>query len=80
MAGVFILNAIAVLFMLGGALSLTNATLGVGSICAACLFAIFARIAQAGAHHRAVLAALQRGETRPAATSAGAAASVSPAG
>src|SRR4051812_18020836 len=41
--------------ILGGLASLTNATLGVGSICGACWLAIVARLAQASAHHRDLL-------------------------
>ena len=35
-----------------GFLQLSNATLGVGILCSACLLAILARIAQAADHHK----------------------------
>jgi len=38
-----------------GALSLSNATMGVGFICLGCLAAVGARIAQASAHHTELL-------------------------
>ena len=38
-----------------GALSLSQATLGVGMIAIGCFLAIAARLAQAEVHHRAVL-------------------------
>jgi len=43
------------LVVLGGILSLTQATLGVGLIAIGCLLAILARLAQAEAQHRKTL-------------------------
>ena len=43
---------LATLVGLIGVGALTGATQGVGIVAAGCLLAIFARIAQAGAHHR----------------------------
>jgi hypothetical protein len=63
---------VSVLFLGGGILSLSQATLGVGSIAIACLFAIFARIAQAASHVDRLAAAISRPSTpapQPAAIS-----------
>lgn len=49
---VTVLIVLAVLGWIGGSLLLTQATYGVGALTAACLFAILARIAQAGEQHR----------------------------
>ena len=57
-AGAAALVCLSVVAMLGGLVSLSNATTGVGAICVACLFGIFARIAQAGAQHKQVVALL----------------------
>ena len=43
------------LVVLGGILSLTQATLGVGLIAIGCFLAILARLAQAEAQHRKIL-------------------------
>lgn len=47
-----VLVIIAILIAGAGAMSLTQATLGVGLICIGCLIAIFARIVQAAEHYR----------------------------
>jgi hypothetical protein len=39
-----------------GSLALTQATAGVGGICVGCFLAICARIAQASAHHKQLMA------------------------
>ena len=54
------LIALAVLVGLAGLLFLSNATTGVGVICFACLFAIFARIAQAEEQHKELKRLLDR--------------------
>lgn len=57
-----ILSALAAIV---GAASLSNATAGVGGLAFACLLAIFARIAQAGTQHAALMksvAALRSGD------------------
>lgn len=46
-----VLIILAVLAWGAGVMTLSNATLGVGAIATACLFGIFARIAQASAQH-----------------------------
>lgn len=51
-ASAMLFLVVAVLALFGGLLNLSNATAGVGGIAVACLFAIFARIAQAAAYHR----------------------------
>jgi membrane-bound ClpP family serine protease len=56
---VAILVLVAVLGLLVGVTSLSNATAGVGIIGAACLLAIFARIAQAGQQHDRLIKALK---------------------
>ena len=55
------LNIIALLCTFDGAISLTGATAGVGSICAGCLFAILARIAQARKQHAELVKLLGKG-------------------
>lgn len=45
----FVLLGLSIIALLIGALTLTQATQGVGAICIACWFAILARIAQASA-------------------------------
>lgn len=50
----------AVLLAIAGVLLLSQATTGVGVLCLALFFAVCARIAQAGAHHKALLQQLQR--------------------
>lgn len=47
-----------------GVLFLSNATSGVGLICVGCLFGVWARILQAGVHHREVIEALESGVSR----------------
>ena len=59
----------ALIFLLGGAVSLSNATMGVGSICVACLLAIFARMAQASAHRTEFMKALGAMSARAVASS-----------
>lgn len=51
--------------LLGGWATLTQATLGVGAVCTACLFAIAARIAQASAHHQQTIAEIRLRRDRP---------------
>jgi hypothetical protein len=51
---------LSIVFAIGGAVSLTQATLGVGCVCFGCFLAILARLAQASTH-----AAASRGETKP---------------
>ena len=47
----FVLAMIAsIVFLLGGFVSMSQATIGVGSVAIACYFAILARIFQASAH------------------------------
>ena len=55
------LNIIALLCAIDGGLNLTGATAGVGSICAGCLFAILARIAQARKQHAELVKLLGKG-------------------
>lgn len=62
-----LLGGLAVLLLLaaiavgaGGMLFVSEATLGVAIIALACLIAIIARLVQAAAHNRAVLAELQQ--------------------
>jgi len=57
--GAIVLILVAVVAAIVGAGSLSNATVGVGLMAAACLLAIFARIAQAGTHHREVMFAIK---------------------
>lgn len=52
-----LLLVLAMVSLVFGAFSLTNATLGVGAIAGACAFGIMARIVQADAHHKAVVKA-----------------------
>lgn len=59
-AAVWMLLAMALVVTIGGLFALSQATLGVGSICIACFLAILARIAQAGYQHAEVLNVLQR--------------------
>lgn len=47
-----LLIVLSILALVGGLASLSQATLGVGLVAVACLFAIHARIAQAEAHQR----------------------------
>jgi len=47
-----LLVALALIIAAAGFLNLSNATLGVGIICFACLLAILARIAQAAEHRK----------------------------
>lgn len=58
-AGLPILLAVSILFVVGGMMSLSQATLGVGSVAIGCAFGIFARIVQAGRQHQAMIDALQ---------------------
>lgn len=60
-----ILVVICLLSALVGLLSLSNATLGVGLIAAACLVGILARIAQASEHHAALMAVANPGSVTP---------------
>lgn len=46
-----ILIILSIIVAVGGALSLSNATMGVGIIGLACMLACFARIAQASSQH-----------------------------
>ena len=50
-----VLLVVALLAVGFGALSLSQATLGVGAIAIGCFLAICARLAQAEVHHRALL-------------------------
>src|SRR5688572_28978235 len=50
----FFLVVVALLAVLWGLLTLTQATQGVGAIAIACFLVILARLAQAGDHHRAI--------------------------
>lgn len=50
----------ALLCLFDGVLNLTGATAGVGSICAGCIFAVLARIAQARKHHAEVVKLLKK--------------------
>lgn len=58
--GMVVLLILALLFVFGGALSLSNATAGVGVVAMGCFLAICARIAQAGTQHAALLRAVER--------------------
>jgi hypothetical protein len=58
-AGAIILMVISCVVAAIGLVSLSQATAGVGGISIAVLLAVFARIAQASAHHKAVLRTLQ---------------------
>ena len=62
---------LAVLAVVGGALSLSNATAGVGIIAIGCFLAICARIAQAGQQHAALLAAVRTVTAEPHPTAPG---------
>ncbi len=57
-AGIF-----ALLLAIAGALTLSEATTGVGLLCGACLLGILARLAQASTHHRQLLRALEQRDT-----------------
>ncbi len=48
---------------IAGALTLSEATTGVGLLCGACLLGILARLAQASTHHRQLLRALEQRDT-----------------
>jgi hypothetical protein len=65
------LIALAVLGAVIGLLTVTQATQGVWAVAAACLFAILARIAQAGVQHREMVQLMRAGlgltDPRPAA-------------
>ena len=50
-----ILLILSILFLFVGAIQLTNATVGVGIICVACVFAIFSRIAQAKEYQKELI-------------------------
>ena len=50
-----ILMILAIIAAIAGAMSLSQATLGVGTIALACFLGILARLAQAEAHHRDAL-------------------------
>lgn len=54
-SGTTVLVCLSLLGLVVGTLLTSQATLGVGMIAGSCLFAILARIAQANAHHRAVM-------------------------
>ena len=41
-----------VIAVAGGLLTMTQATMGVGLVCAGCFLGVWARILQAGAHHQ----------------------------
>lgn len=57
---------ISILLGIGGTLSLSNATAGMGIISLGILFAIFARIVQAAGHHSAMRQAIANAlESRP---------------
>jgi hypothetical protein len=56
---------LAILGWIGGSLLLSQATYGVGAIAAACLFAILARIAQAGEQHREMVRLMRAGLGMP---------------
>ena len=58
---------IAVAVGLDGMGSLTQATLGVGTLAGACLLAVFARLFQASAHHSEVMQALRAAQKSGAA-------------
>ncbi len=55
-----LLVIIAILLGVGGAFTLTPATLGTGIIAGACLLAIVARIVQANSQHAQIMRALKR--------------------
>lgn len=57
--GLPLLLIVSILFLAGGMVSLSDATLGVGSVAVGCAFGILARIVQAGRHHEATIRALQ---------------------
>jgi hypothetical protein len=54
-AGAILLTLLGLVLAGIGAATLTQATLGVGLIAGGCFAAIFARIVQAGAHHRQMM-------------------------
>lgn len=56
-----LLVVLAILLALIGFFSLSQATTGVGILACACLFAIFARIAQASDHHAQVMKVIGQG-------------------
>lgn len=56
---VYVMVILAILAGIGGGLSLSNATMGVGIICGGCLLAILGRIFQADRHHENVRALLE---------------------
>ena len=55
-----LLVVLSVIFTLVGLVNLSQATLGVGVMCLAIALGIWARINQAGEHHRKALAELER--------------------
>jgi hypothetical protein len=55
-----LLRVVALLGGLAGLTSLSNATMGVGIICFACLLAILARMSQADAHQRELKSLLEK--------------------
>ena len=59
----FLLMVLSVISLIIGLAMLTNATIGVGVIAVSCLFAIFARIAQASSHHEELMKSLKVEET-----------------
>ena len=62
----FVLFAIlSFLFTFVGLFSLSNATTGVGLICAGCFFVIFARIIQASTYHKDLVNILTKEEVEP---------------
>lgn len=58
---VVFLVILAILGWVAGSFLLSQATMGVGVLAAACLFGIFARIAQAGDQHREIMRTLRSG-------------------
>ena len=59
-AGTWLLMIAAFGAALLGLVTLSQATMGVGLLCGGCLFAIWARIVQAGAFHKELMKALQQ--------------------
>ena len=57
---VTLLVLLSLLLTLGGLIATSQATFGVGIICAGAVFAILARITQAANHHEALMAAARK--------------------
>jgi hypothetical protein len=61
MVGTILLVFVSLVAACAGLVSLSNSTAGVGGVTTACLFAIFARMAQSGVQHKRLMEQLEPG-------------------